>query len=58
MFTSATAARIPRDKDDDHTPAPRVPRDKEADYTPDMAAHRREFLREQTGASLEHVGRF
>ena len=58
MFTSATAARVPRDKDDDHTPAPRVPRDKENDYTPEMAAHRREFLREQTGASLEHVGRF
>ena len=58
MFTSATAARVPRDKDDDHTPAPRVPRDQETDYTPDMAEHRREFLREQTGASLEHVGRF
>ena len=36
----------------------RIPRDTEDDYTPDMAAHRREFLREQTGASLEHVGRF
>ena len=58
MLTSATAACIPRDKDDDQTPAPRVPRDKEADYTPEMAAYRREFLREQTGANLEHVGRF
>ena len=58
MFTRATATRVPRDKDDDHTPAPRVPRDTEDDYTHDMAAHRREFLREQTGASLEHVGRF
>ena len=58
MFTSATAARVPRHKDDHSAPAPRVPRDKEADYTPEMAAHRREFLREQTGVSLEHVGRF
>src|SRR5579859_2814424 len=56
MLTSATAARIPGH--DDHTPAPRVPREKEHDYTADMAAHRREFLREQTGAGLEHVGRF
>jgi hydroxymethylglutaryl-CoA reductase (NADPH) len=38
--------------------APRIPRDKEADYTADMARRRREFLREQTGASLAHVGRF
>src|SRR6516225_1887492 len=58
MLKSATAARISRDKDDDRTSAPRVPRDKEADYTPEMAAYRREFLREQTGANLEHVGRF
>ena len=57
MFTSATAARISRENDD-HTPVPRIPRDKEHDYTPDMAARRRDFLREQTGASLEHVGRF
>jgi hydroxymethylglutaryl-CoA reductase (NADPH) len=38
--------------------APRIPRDKEDDYTTDMAAERREFLREQTGASLEHLGQF
>src|SRR5947209_18305977 len=36
----------------------RIPRDKEDDYTADMAGRRREFLREQTGASLAHVGRF
>src|SRR5437763_5683574 len=36
----------------------RIPRDKEADYTAAMAGRRREFLHEQTGASLEHVGRF
>jgi hydroxymethylglutaryl-CoA reductase (NADPH) len=40
------------------TTAPRVPRDKEDDYTRDIAADRREFLREQTGAKLEHLGRF
>ena len=40
------------------TTTPRIPRDTEDDYTPDMAADRREFLREQTGASLEHVGAF
>src|SRR5881275_2329610 len=40
------------------TTAPRIPRDREHDYTEDMAGRRREFLREQTGASLAHVGRF
>src|SRR5262245_35591661 len=35
-----------------------VPRDRDNDYTRDAAAMRREFLREQTGASLEHVGEF
>src|SRR5438067_2122816 len=40
------------------TGAPRIPRDRENDYTEDMAGRRREFLREQTGASLAHVGRF
>ncbi len=38
--------------------APRVPRDKEDDYTAESAARRRSFLQEQTGADLEHVGRF
>jgi len=58
MFTSASAARSPRRNDDGHTSGPRIPRDGEADYTAAMAAERREFLREQTGVSLEHVGRF
>jgi hydroxymethylglutaryl-CoA reductase (NADPH) len=40
------------------TTAPRIPRDKVDDYTKDMAERRREFLREQTGASLAHMGRF
>ena len=40
------------------TTAPRIPRDKENDYTVESAAQRREFLREQTGADLEHVGSF
>ncbi|MEO1596540.1 MAG: hydroxymethylglutaryl-CoA reductase [Pseudomonadota bacterium] len=37
---------------------PSVPRDRNNDYTRDMARTRREFLREQTGASLEHVGAY
>jgi hydroxymethylglutaryl-CoA reductase (NADPH) len=32
-----------------------VPRDRENDYSREAAQMRREFLREQTGASLEHV---
>jgi hydroxymethylglutaryl-CoA reductase (NADPH) len=40
------------------TLAPRIPRDKEDDYTKEMAGRRRRFLNEQTGAGLEHVGRF
>jgi hydroxymethylglutaryl-CoA reductase (NADPH) len=35
----------------------RIPRDRENDYTTAMAAARREFAREQTGAALDHVGR-
>jgi hydroxymethylglutaryl-CoA reductase (NADPH) len=35
-----------------------VPRDPENDYSREAAEMRREFLREQTGASLEHVARF
>ncbi len=35
-----------------------VPRDRENDYTTDAAARRRAFVREQTGAELDHVGRF
>jgi hydroxymethylglutaryl-CoA reductase (NADPH) len=36
----------------------RVPRNKDNDYTVDQAAARREFVREQTGAQLHHVGSF
>lgn len=36
----------------------RIPRDRQNDYTDAMAAKRREFLREQTGADLSHVGRY
>jgi len=32
-----------------------VPRDKDDDYTPEAARARAEFVRERTGASLEHV---
>jgi hydroxymethylglutaryl-CoA reductase (NADPH) len=35
-----------------------VPRDRDDDYTPEAAAARREFLRERTGAELEHVGSY
>src|ERR1700742_4605448 len=53
-----TSAQTARERADGISPAPRVPRDKTDDYTPSMAAERRAFLREQTGASLEHVGQF
>ena len=36
----------------------RIPRDKENDYTREMAARRRAFVREQTGADLSHVGMY
>ena len=35
---------------------PRIPRDKDSDYTPDMLARRRDFVREQTGTTLESIG--
>jgi hydroxymethylglutaryl-CoA reductase (NADPH) len=59
MFMSSSAQGAPRDYNDGYAPdiaAPPVPRDKENDYTPRSAARRREFLREQTGVSLKHVG--
>ena len=67
MFNSPTAAaqRLPHEQEDEHTaeitehPALlRIPRDPENDYTPESAASRRDFLRERTGASLEHVGAY
>ena len=39
-------------------PRRRIPRDRENDYTPEAAEARRAFLREQTGAELEHVSRY
>jgi hydroxymethylglutaryl-CoA reductase (NADPH) len=63
--SSAAAARIARDQEDDCKPnvaartiAPRIPRHQGDDYTPDSAAHRREFLRQRTGVSLDHVGSY
>jgi hydroxymethylglutaryl-CoA reductase (NADPH) len=35
-----------------------VPRDKDDDYTKDAAQRRRAFVREHTGAELEHVGSY
>ncbi len=58
MFTSPNAAHVPPHGDDEYHPAPPVPRDQHHDYTTELAARRREFLREQTGASLQHVGSF
>jgi hydroxymethylglutaryl-CoA reductase (NADPH) len=43
----------------DHLPTARpVPRDRADDYTAAQAAARREFVREATGVTLEHVGHF
>jgi hydroxymethylglutaryl-CoA reductase (NADPH) len=36
----------------------RIPRNDQRDYTHEMAAKRREFLREQTGASLSHMAEY
>ena len=36
----------------------RIPRDPENDYTAENAAKRQEFVREQTGVELSHVGRY
>jgi hydroxymethylglutaryl-CoA reductase (NADPH) len=36
----------------------KIPRDRENDYTPEAAEARRAFLREQTGAGLEHVSQY
>src|SRR5436305_516408 len=35
-----------------------IPRDRENDYTPEAVEARREFLRERTGSSLEHVSQY
>src|SRR5205085_169851 len=43
MSATTTSRRVP------------VPRDRENDYTREAAARRAEFVRERTGASLEHV---
>jgi hydroxymethylglutaryl-CoA reductase (NADPH) len=39
-------------------PRARIPRDKENDYTDELATRRREFVRDQTGAALTHVGKY
>ncbi len=36
----------------------KVPRDRDDDFTADMATTRRDFVREQTGARLDHMGRY
>lgn len=42
----------------DQTPAPSVPRVREGDHSVEQAAVRRAFVRERTGAQLQHVGQF
>ncbi|MFK8019292.1 MAG: hydroxymethylglutaryl-CoA reductase [Pseudomonadales bacterium] len=37
---------------------PRIPRNKENDYTDAAAKQRRDFIQEQTGVELKHVGQF
>lgn len=39
-------------------PRLRIPRDNENDYTDQMAATRREFVNQQTGANLSHVAQY
>jgi hydroxymethylglutaryl-CoA reductase (NADPH) len=46
MATTTESGRVP------------VPRDRENDYTPEAADKRRDFVEEQTGASLEHVSSY
>src|SRR6476620_9177093 len=36
----------------------KIPRSAENDYTQEMAANRRQFLLEQTGQPLRHVGKY
>ena len=38
--------------------SPKIPRDRENDYTREHASRRREFVAQQTGASLPHVGQY
>jgi hydroxymethylglutaryl-CoA reductase (NADPH) len=38
--------------------APKIPRDKENDYHDTIAATRRRFVNDQTGAALDHVGQY
>ncbi len=42
----------------DSTPAGRLPRRPDDDYSAEAAAERRDFIRRQTGARLDHVGRY
>jgi hydroxymethylglutaryl-CoA reductase (NADPH) len=45
-------------QDSSKTARVKVPRDADNDYTRDSAGKRREFVREQTGAALTHVGEY
>jgi hydroxymethylglutaryl-CoA reductase (NADPH) len=42
----------------EHAERVRIPRDREQDYSHELAARRRSFVREQTGAELTHMGSY
>lgn len=44
------------EKPDPGATRPRIPRRNDGDYTEEMAAQRRAFVKDQTGATLQHVG--
>jgi len=57
MSQEPTAAG-PKDISVGEPPRKKIPRDREDDYTPAAAAARRAFLREQTGVALEHLAHY
>lgn len=46
------------DEENAMSAAPRIPRDKTDDYSREWAERRRSFVKEQTGADLDHVGSY
>jgi hydroxymethylglutaryl-CoA reductase (NADPH) len=44
--------------DQSQSKSPKIPRDKANDYTNENAARRRDFVTQQTGAALSHVGEY
>jgi hypothetical protein len=54
ILLRTTAPRTP----DDSPPRDRIPRYRDDDYGPDAIRARQEFVREQTGSSIEHVSSY